>query len=103
MSNRDDYLAKLATIQAIPTDQLKKMNIPLDAYLQEAENLYHWCQADKTELTKTGLDWTLVDDLPIRAGACREAQSLWFKERFTKADAEKAWKEQSPAAYDLRD
>ncbi len=103
MSNHDDYVAKLATIQAIPTDQLKKMSIPLDVYLQEAENLYHWCQDDKAGLTNAGLDWTLVDDLPIRAGACREAQSLWFKERFTKADAEKAWKELSPAAYDLRD
>ncbi len=103
MSNHDDYVAKLATIQAIPTDQLKKMSIPLDAYLQEVENLYHWCQDDQAELTKVGLDWTLVDDLPIRAGACREAQSLWLKDRFTRKEAEIAWKEQSPAAYELRD
>lgn len=103
MSNHDDYLAKLDVIKAIPVDQLKKMSIPLDAYLQEAENLYQWCQGDQAELTGAGLDWTLVQDLAVRAGACREAQSLWFKDRFTKEEAEKLWQEKSPAAYDLRD
>ena len=103
MSNHDDYAAKLPIIQAIPTDQLKKMSMPLDVYLQEAENLYQWCQGDQAELTKAGLDWTMAQDLPVRAGACREAQSLWFKDRFTKEEAEKLWKEKSPAAYELRD
>ena len=69
MSNQENYLAKLTVIQAIPADQLKKMSMPIDAYIQEAENLYHWCQDDKADLTKVGLDWTLVDDLPVRAGA----------------------------------
>lgn len=103
MSNQENYLAKLAAIQAIPADQLKKMSMPIDAYIQEAENLYHWCQDDQAALTTVGLDWTLVDDLPIRAGACREAQSLWTKDRFGKEEAEKQWQEQSPAAYELRD
>ncbi len=103
MSNRDDYLTKLPVIQALPADQLKKMSMPLDIYLQEAENLYHWCLSDQADLTKAGLDWILVTDLPVRAGACREAQSIWFKERFTKDEAEKLWQEKSPAAYDLRD
>ena len=43
MSNRDDYLAKIAIIEAIADDQMKSPNMPVDHYIQEAENLYQWC------------------------------------------------------------
>jgi hypothetical protein len=103
MSNRDDYLAKIAIIEAIPDDQMKSPNMPVDHYIQEAENLYQWCLPDKEKLTAASLDWIFVEDLPVRAGAAREAQSNWFIERFTRKEAEKEWNEKSPAAYDLRD
>ncbi len=102
MSNQDDYQAKLATITAIVAEDTKSPAIPIDVYLQEAENLYHWSQDDQAQLTGAGLDWALVQDIPVRAGALREAQSLWFKERFTREEAEKQWNEQSPEGYDLR-
>jgi len=41
--------------------------------------------------------------MPVRAGALREAQSLWYKERFSREEAQKEWNEKSPDAYDLRD
>ncbi len=50
-----------------------------------------------------GLDWTLVESLPERAGALRESESLWFKIRFSREEAEKEWLTKSPAAYELRD
>ncbi len=103
MSNREYYLAKLDAIKAIPDDQIKKPNMPIDIFVQEAEYLYHWCLDDQAALTGAGLDWALVTDLPVRAGACREAQSLWFKERFTRQKAKQDWKEKSSAAYELRD
>ncbi len=102
MSNQDDYQAKLNVITVIPSEETKSPNMPVDVYLQEAENVYHWSQDDQAQLTGAGLDWTLVQDLPVRAGALRESQSLWFKERFTREEAEKQWKEQAPAGYDLR-
>ncbi len=102
MSNQEDYQAKINAITAITLQDTKSPNMPIDVYLQEAENLYHWCQDDQAQLTGAGLDWTQVQDLPIRAGALREAQSLWFKERFTREEAEKQWNEQSPDGYDLR-
>lgn len=64
---------------------------------------YHWCQADREKLIAASLDWTLVADLPARIGATRQAESVWFKDRFTREDAEREWNEKSPAAYDLRD
>jgi hypothetical protein len=33
----------------------------------------------------------------------REAQSLWYKVRFSQEEAQKQWNEKSPVAYDLRD
>ncbi len=102
MSNQDDYQAKLETITAIEAEETKSPNMPIDVYLQEAENLYHWCQDDEALLTGAGLDWAQAQEIPVRAGALREAQSLWFKERFTREEAEKQWKEQSPEGYDLR-
>lgn len=44
-----------------------------------------------------------MEDLPLRAGACRYAQSIWAKESQSREEAEKEWKEKSPAAFDLRD
>jgi len=102
MSNSDDFTAAQAEIEAINEADIKSPGLPVDTFLQEAENLYQWCQADKDKLTAAGLDWTIVDSLPVRCGALRQAESLWFKERFTREEAEREWREKSPVAYDLR-
>jgi len=45
----------------------------------------------------------MIKDLPVRAGACREAQSIWNKDFRSQQEAQKQWSEQSTVAYDLRD
>ncbi|MDY6934062.1 MAG: hypothetical protein SVZ03_07555 [Spirochaetota bacterium] len=103
MSNVEDYKQKIEEIQAIGDDEIRSpSNIPVDIFLQEAENLYHWCQEDKEELTANGLDWELVLDVPARCGALREAQSKWITSRFSQEEAQKRWAEDSPQAYDMR-
>ena len=103
MSSTTDYNELLPILVAMSPADILSPNIPIDVFVQEAENLYHWCPDDKDALIRVGLDWNLVISLPIRAGACREAQSLWTKERNTRQDAEEAWKKEAPAAFDLRD
>jgi len=103
MSSTADYNELLPVISAISPADVLTPNIPIDVFVQEAENLFHWCSDDEGELTRVGLDWTLVATLPVRAGACREAQSLWNKERNTRQEAEQAWKDEAPAAFGLRD
>jgi hypothetical protein len=98
-----DFDSKQAAIKAISNEDVKLPNMPVGEAVQEAENLATWCASDKAAITKAGLDWALVDDLPIRAGACRYVQSLWKRDSKTSAEAEKEWKAKSPAAYDLRD
>lgn len=41
--------------------------------------------------------------MPVRVGAAREAQSLWFKEFNSKKAAEQMWHIESPNSFDLRD
>ena len=103
MSNVDDYNAKLDELKAIPIDEVQAPTLPVDVFLQEGENLFHWSIADLSELSKVGLTQVRLNDLPVRAGALREAQSLWFKDRYSQQEAQREWMELSPLAYDLRD
>jgi hypothetical protein len=72
-------------------------------YIMEAQYLYSWCQDDKEELTAKGLDWTVVEDLPIRCGALIESESKWQIEQKLRRKAEKIWVRESPKGYALRD
>lgn len=102
MSTTTDYNELLPEIQAIQPADVMIPNMPIDVFVQESENLYHWCKDDQQALTLAGLDWNLATGLPARSGACREAQSLWIKERNTRQQSEQDWKEQAPEAFDLR-
>lgn len=103
MSTTTDYNELLPVITVINPADVLTLNMPIDVFVQEAENLFHWCKDDQQALTRIGLDWNLALSLPGRSGACREAQSLWIKERNTRREAEQDWKEQAPAAFELRD
>ena len=103
MSNIEDYNMKLEVIKAIPDDQIKNPNqIPVGIYVQEAEDLYKWCIPDQDELTAKGLEWTEVEDLPIRCGALSVAEGKWANEWKNREEAEKLWLLESPKGYDLR-
>jgi len=99
----ENFELKKKEIAAISDQDVKQPDMPIGEAVQEAENLFAWCQDDKDALIKAGLDWALVDDLPLRAGACRYAQSLWKRDSQTSEEAKREWKVKSPAAYDLRD
>lgn len=101
--SKEQFELKKAIIEAIPENLVGYPGVPVDAALQEAEDLNVWCQADKDLLVKTGLDWKLVEDLSIRAGSLRYIQSQWQKEYRSLEQAQKEWAEKSPAAYELRD
>jgi hypothetical protein len=75
----------------------------VNVYIQEAKNLYQWCLDDKETLTAVGLNWEFVTDLPARAGALKEAESRWNKQRFARKESAKEWQKESLIAYDLRD
>ncbi|MGQ1890077.1 hypothetical protein ACT29H_06510 [Thermophagus sp. OGC60D27] len=101
--SQQDFEALRPAIEALDPDTVKEPNLPVHVAVQEAEDLYHWCQPDQEVLVKAGLDWQLVEDLPARAGACRYAQAIWRRDSQVTRDAQKEWKERSKEAFDLRD
>ena len=102
MPSSADYKELLPVIQAISPESVVTPNMPIDVYVQEAENLYHWSLDDQAALSNAGLSLNSITDMAVRAGACREAQSLWVKERKMNQEAEKLWNTEAPAAFDMR-
>jgi len=92
-----------ATLMALPKDVVKTPNIPVEVAIQEGEDLKVWAEDDKEKLAAAGLDWTLVESIPARAGACREAQSVWAKDYKSREEAEKEWIRNAPEGFTLRD
>ncbi|EZH72358.1 hypothetical protein ATO12_23180 [Aquimarina atlantica] len=101
--SKENYDTKLAVLEALPQEAVKSPTIPVDVFMQEAENLFVWAEEDKETLLAKGLDWQMYgEDLPTRTGACRYAQAVWMKERYSQEEAAKAWREESPKAYEFR-
>ncbi|WP_167607511.1 hypothetical protein [Maribellus sediminis] len=103
MSNLDDYNAKLSEINALTEEETMEPTEPVAGYLQGVENLYHWALDDAPQLNVVGISNESISELPVYAGACREAQSIWNKNFRSQKEAQKQWNELSPAAYQLRD
>jgi hypothetical protein len=103
MSYIEDYNMKIEVIKAIPYNQIKIPNaIPVGIYIQEVENLYRWCQADKEKLTAKGLDWKKVEDLPIRCEALREAESKWFIQQSQRRAYENIFLKEARKGHELK-
>lgn len=103
MANIDDYNAKIGEISAIPDKEVSEPGIPVDVFLQEAENLHKWSLMDAVALSAVGITPEMINNLSVGAGALREAQSVWFKDRNSQIEAQRKWAEQSPLAFELRD
>jgi len=99
MSNQENLVSCEPAIRAISQDQVKEPTIPVDVCVQEAEDLYHWATDDMAQLATAGLTTEQIEDLPVRAGACREAQSIWINE----SRSQDEWNKKAPGAYELRD
>ncbi|SFE59237.1 hypothetical protein [Thermophagus xiamenensis] len=75
--SRKEFEQLLPLLEDIPEKEVIRPHIPVAVELQEAENLYWWCQNDKEPLVASGLDWSVVESLPERTDACRYAESVW--------------------------
>ena len=101
--SQENFNEKRTAIESVPINETMNPNMPVAIMVQESEDLYHWAKDDEELLVEAGLDVTLLDDIPARAGALRYTQSIWQKEYNTYEAAQKEWIEKSPDAFDLRD
>jgi len=100
--SKENFEAMLAAIEAIPANETKTPNMPVDKYIQESADLSIWSTDDQAKLTVVGIPQVFFDELPVREGALRHAQSLWMKERYTKEEAARQWNEEALVADTLR-
>ncbi len=102
MDDKEILQAKLETLRQIDKDDLNKPHhIPVNVYVEEADALYRWSGPDKERLLGVGLSEELLEDLPARTAALREAQSVWTVERLEQKEAEKQWDIEYQKAKDL--
>jgi len=94
---------KLNELDSITDMETGKPTIPVTVVLQEGKNLFNWCQKDKEILIRAGLDWKLVEDLPLRTDALKVSQANWKSEYKTYKDCQEEWKSAAPVAFNLRD
>jgi hypothetical protein len=95
--------SKLNELDSLTEMEIMKPTIPVQAALQESEELLKWCLPDKEILVRSGLDWKLVDDLPVRTSALRVIQSKWTAAYKNYQDCQEVWRIAAPAASNLRD
>ncbi|MCW3789588.1 hypothetical protein [Plebeiibacterium sediminum] len=103
MGNKESYDQMLEEAKALSAEKIQKFNMPIEAFLQEAEDLNKWSLHDKEKLTETGLPETIFNRLGICTGALREAESIWHEDDRIRNEAEKQWREEKPNGFKFRD
>jgi len=91
-----------AQMAAIPAAEIKTPSIPVDAFIQESQNLYAWCQEDLPALTTSGLSSDIVESLKPLSEMLRDTESNWHTVRFKKEDVRRTWESESKTAGELR-
>lgn len=103
MSYLEDFEQWKAEIEAVPLNEVKPPNIPVDDFVARTETLAVNANEDREALVAAGLDGTLIDAVPPLSGALRYCQAQWMSIFRAREDAKLEWDNQSPAAFVLRD
>lgn len=96
-------IEKLNELNSMTDMETGKPTLPINVMLQESEELFTECNKDKEALVKAGLDWNLVEELPLRIDALKLSQARWRKDYKTYQDCQAEWKIAAPEAFNLRD
>jgi hypothetical protein len=100
MKNAQDLQSTLPALEAIPAGDVAAPNMPVATFLQEAEDLNAWMQPDRAALEAHGQPAELLDSLPARIGALREAESEWNAARYEREQAQADYEALSAQAFD---
>ena len=101
MKNAQDLQCMLPEIEAIPARDVNPPTMPVAIFLQEAEDLNAWMQGDRPQLEAHGQPVALLESLPARIGALREAESEWNAARYDREQAQADYETLSGQAFEL--
>ncbi len=102
MSNLSDYNKHKELVKKLPVEQIEKIRIPFDVFLQEVENLAVWAMEDIESLKTINYTRERVIHVQEIAGVCRHAQSLWKKDMNSRSEAYQLWKKEGEKGTILR-
>ena len=90
-------------IKSTPESNIKSPHhIPVDVYIQEADELYQWAMSDKDALRTAGISTELIEDLPPRCSMLSETEAAWQTQRNTGRNMSPRSDGTARIAYDLR-
>lgn len=101
MTNKEAYETVLEELVAIPTEDVMRPTMPVDIYIQEAENLSYHANKDREAMLAKGLKVMYVDTFLTRVGALQYTQSEWLTVSKNKSEAARQWSELSEKASAL--
>ena len=102
MTSTSDNNELLLQIRAFKSGKASSPSVPVNVIVQEADDLYLWCQDDHEQLILAGLDWNQASLIPVCAKMCREFQSQWLKNYKSIDKIKLEWDAKSPEALNLR-
>lgn len=79
-----------------------KTTIPVPFLVSESRTLAGWCLPDRGKLTGAGLDWALVEKLPLLADRCEELYVMYTVERWDLSECRKRMARRFKAASRVR-
>lgn len=103
MSNQTDLIDILPLLEAIPNREVVSPTASIAVYTRDAEALASWIEPDISTLRRVGISADVLESLPDRVGALREAESQWNAVRYTKDAAQRAYTERSVSGFELLD
>lgn len=89
-------------ISNIKKEEILHISIPVDVYLQEAEDLARWMVKDLEKLVKIGITQAHLDDLQQRTSALREAQTSWIEDKKSMPAIQDQWNKIAKVAEGLK-
>ena len=102
MANIDDYIELLPLAESLQSEEIKVPYMSVDIYIQEADNLWHWCIDDKDALLSVGMNPEIIESLPVRINALRKAQAIWKKVQLEQHENMKKWKKMKKESIQLK-
>lgn len=71
-----------SSAKSISEEYVIEPNMPVGVYLQEAYNIHFYARKDREILTRKGLNWGVIEELPMRIDYLRQCEAEWWEARF---------------------
>jgi hypothetical protein len=103
LTDQEAYEKLLPIVNAIPAIDIRHPDMPVDRAVHEAEVMAAATIKQIERFSAIGLSDQIGSDLQECAGALRLADAYWMASWGEQKEGMKAWAEQSPLGYNLRD